>query len=245
MRTALLLAAAFIGCLGARSVHAAVETATVSIAPGPAGYAEAIRIPQFDGSEGTLESVTISLAATGNFVQRYENMGSEPEPVVISQDLQMGLELRTRNWQFPQQIISLSQIQASDYRPAAFDGHIGFGGSSGGTYTYPVTAAGQATLVSFEDLAQFTGEGFADVYLYLSTEVTLQQFVSGGQGVAEGSLVVGGDIAVSYDYVLTVPESSAWGPASVILLGGALAVQSRRSKRGCSFAAGRRSSLRL
>jgi hypothetical protein len=238
----LLLAASFIGCLAARSVHAAVQTVTVSIASGAAGYNEAISIPQFDGSEGTLESVTVSLAGTGNFVQMYENLGAEPEPIIISQSLQLGLELRSRYWQFPQQIISLSQNQVSEYRPAAFDGHIGFGGSSGGTYTYAVTAAGQATLVSAEDLSQFTGQGFAD--LYFSTDVTLEQFISGGDGAAAGNLRVGADITVSYDY-LAVPEAAAWAPASLVLLAGAWAAQSRRSKRGCSSAAGRRSALRL
>jgi hypothetical protein len=240
LRTVLLLAASVIGCLAARSVHAAVETVTVSIAPSTAGYTEAISIPQFDGSEGALESVTVSLAATGHFVQLYENLGSVPEPIVISQNLQMGLELRGQSWQLPQQIISLSQNQAAEYRPGAFDGRIDFGGSSGGTYTCAVTAAGHATL-SAGDFSQFTGQGFAD--LYLSTVGAFSRFISGGQGAAEGNLSVGADIAVSYEY-LAVPEPAAWAPASLILLGGAWAAQSRRCKRRCSLAPGRRLALR-
>jgi hypothetical protein len=243
LRIILLLAASLIGCLAARPVDAAVETVTVSIAAGVAGYNEAISIPEFDGSQGTLESVTVGLAGTGNFVQMYENLGSEPEPVIISQNLQMGLELRSPLWQFPEQVISLSQSQVAEYRPAAFDGRLDFGGSSGGTYTYAVAAAGEATLVSGEDLSQFTGQGFAD--LYLSTEGTLTRFISGCEGVAEGNLRVGADITVCYDYWAAIPEPAAWAPASLILLAGAWAMQSRRSKRGCSSAAGRRSALRL
>lgn len=243
LRVVLLLTASFIGCLAARSVHAAVETVTVSIAPGEAGYNAVISIPKFDESEGTLESVTVGLAGTGNFVQMYENLGPVPEPVIISQNLQMGLELRSWDSQFPEQVICLSQNQVSEYRPGGFDGHVGFGVSSGGTYTYAVTAAGQATLVSAEALSQLTGQGFAD--LYLSTQVTLSQFVSGGLGAAEGNLLVGADITVCYNYCGAIPEPVAWAPASVILLAGAWALESRRTRRGCSSMAARRSALRL
>ncbi len=239
----LLLAASFIACLAARSADAAVETVTVSVTPGAAGYNSAIRIPKFDEIGRDLGVGNRQPGWHGEFRSDVPRIwASEPEPILISQNLQLGLELRSRYWQFPEQIISLSQNQASEYRPAAFDGRLDFGGSSGGAYTYAVTAAGQATLLSAEDLSQFTGQGFAD--LYLSAEGTLNRFVSGGEGVAEANLSVGADITVSYEY-LAVPEPAAWAPASLILLGGAWAAQSRRSKRRGSSTTGHRPALRL
>lgn len=138
----------------------------------------------------------------------------------------MGLQVLGQNGR--QQLLSLSQNQTSEYRPTAFDGRLDFGGTSGGTYSYAVTVAGQATLVSAPDLAPFLGQGSAN--LYLSAQSTLLRVVAGDLGVVEENLLAGADITVTYDY-RPIPEPVAWTTATLVLLGAAWTAQSRRPKR--------------
>lgn len=218
------MATGLVACWAVGSARAAVEVLTTSVTPSAAGYTDQINLPQFDSPMGTLQSVTVQLAGTGNFVQLFQNLGAVPAQVTISQNLGFGLQVRSAGSQLGRQILSLGENQISQYVAGAYRGGAFFQGSAGGTYTYPVTAAGQVILTSAQDLAAFTGQGLVD--LYLSTDGTLTQVVSGNLGVADGNLVAGADLTVTYLYA--VPEPTAWGTASLALMGLAWAARMRR-----------------
>ena len=86
---ALLLAGEVSLLLAAPSVEASDVTESVSIAPTTSlGLDQTVTIPKFDSSLGTLESVSVSLTGTGDFVQKFEDLGSGGQ-VKLTQNLQM------------------------------------------------------------------------------------------------------------------------------------------------------------
>jgi hypothetical protein len=199
------------------SARGAVETVDVSIAPAASSYSDVFNIPAFDSSLGTLQSISVKARGTGSFTQLVENTGASPETAVVAQSLQLVLNLPGQ----ATPILALRQSEDHEYRLGAFDQELDFNGDSGATHSYPVTASGEVTLRSPNDLARFTGSSLLGIDLVATG--ALDRFVAGGNGVLEARLTAGLDLTVQFDY-FAVPEPIAWSSASLVVLAAALLV---------------------
>lgn len=212
--------------------EAAVDVVTISEAPIPVNYTDReIQIQQFDPSLGRLESVSIEVQATGTFTQLFEHLGHSDGNLVILQRLRLTLDTAA-----DRRLIGLTEVENHRYSFSGFDGSLDFGGTSGGTHTYDVTASGERHLSSPADLMQFTGSGFVD--LFLNATGDLRGHLPRGDCTFVGELLTAGaNIIVRYDYV-AVPEASTWMAGGVAVLGLAITTRSRgssfrrRSSRG-------------
>ena len=209
--------------LSAFSANAAVEIVSFSAAPIPVNYTDReIQVKQFDPSLGTLESVSIEMQGTGFFSQFFEYLGESSAHLNIHQQLHLVLDTQQGN-----PILVLNQVQNNNYRLPEFDGVLDFGGSSGATPNYPVVAARSKTLDSPSALLQFTGSGFAD--LFLSARGQFGSNVPGGAAIIEGFLTAGANITIAYTYI-PVPEASTWLVGGIALLGLALGSRSASAR---------------
>lgn len=205
--------------------QAAMEVFDPSVTAAPTGYSDAeAQVPQFDPSLGTLNSISVTAYGTGNFTQLFENLGPSAGHLMIGQSLYMILDMPDQTTP----ILSLEQTENHSYSFSSFDGTLNYGGTSGRTAIYPVTASGQGTITSPSGLAQFTGTGFADLYLNAEGEIDLPSGLAGGNLILGGLLSAGAQFTVQYDYS-TVPEASTWLGAAAALL--ALVLGLRRSVR--------------
>jgi hypothetical protein len=224
---ALLLAGEVTLLMAAPSVEASDLTESVSIAPSTSlGSDQTVSIPKFDSSLGTLESVTVNLAGTGDFVQKFEDLGSGGQ-VKLTQNLQMFLGFAGQSYIPP--LSTQTQVVQSEYYPTAFDGVFNFAAPSGGNSTYPVTVGGSANFNAPYILNWFTGQGVAPLYFSATGESTL--IADDAELIASDLIDAGADITVTYNFqnnVSTLPEPRAWAVASLVLLGGAWLAHSRR-----------------
>jgi hypothetical protein len=140
----------------------------------------------------------------------YQNLGTQPDTITF--DATMGLVLGFSGGGEFSSLISLNKEAISQYLAGPFGGVPHFSGTSGATVTGTMSASGQTTVSS---LSQFTGTGFADLYLSVTGELTRNDAT--GLGDAEGSLSVGASVVVAYDYD-SVPEPSSWTGATLLLL---------------------------
>jgi len=194
----------------------AVVSETITVAPAQGDFTVPIEVPRFDPSLGVLESVAISLEATGYSTESYENLGVQADTITFQEN--MGLVLGFSGGGESSSMISLSKGASSEYRPSPFNGAFNFSGASGGTVTSTMSASGQTTMDSAYNFAFFTGKGFANLYLSVTGELSRNDAT--GQGDAEGALSVGACVVVSY-FCQTVPEPSSWTWATALLMAGA------------------------
>ncbi len=196
--------------------EAATQVTDVILTPSSTDYAGVpIAVQQFDPSLGTLYSVSINASGNGTFTQMYQNEGPSSGTLTIQQSLELALALQ--NGGSP--VLDLNQSVANAYQFAAF---------SAGSAAYPVTAAGTVTLTSPATLAQFTGQGMADVYVSATGETELPGGLPGGNLLAGGLLTAGVDLTVTYDYS-AIPEASTWMAAGAAIL--ALGLNFRPARR--------------
>jgi hypothetical protein len=215
-------------------LEAAVQLFDVSESPMLVNHTDRqIEIPQFDSALGTLQSVTIDLQGTGNFLQRFAHFGAGHGQLVVQQNLSLVLETLNNH-----SLISLNQTETHLYSFSGLDSGSGFAGHFETPRAYGVTAAGTRTLDSESDLMQFTGSGFVD--LVLSARGGLRDHFIRGGGLLEGLLTAGANINVKYSYtpvsqvVVPVPEVAPWLAGAVALLGLALTKGSRQNPGGRS-----------
>jgi hypothetical protein len=183
-------------------IKAAVESVTIEVAPAPVNYSDReIEVPEFNPSLGVLQSITIELHGTGDLVQAANAFGEKHRQLSPLQDLTLRLE--TSN---DETLLTLHQT-ANHALPAS--GHaVNLPAERNRTSDdhNAVTLAGQRTLTSEEDLMQFTGSGFVD--LFLSAEIDELERWRRSEGCwFPGGWDVGADITVTYDFV-AVPEVS-------------------------------------
>jgi hypothetical protein len=178
-------------------------------------YSEAVvQVQQFDPSLGTLNSISVVASGAGNLTQFFENLGPSAGQLLIGQSLQMVLEMPEGTTP----ILSLNQVENHSYSFGPFDGAVDFGGTSGGTSRYAVTASGQGTIASTGGLAQFTGTGLADLILNAEGQISLPSGLAGGNLIVGGELTAGAEFTIQYDYT-AVPEASTWLGAAAALVG--------------------------
>jgi hypothetical protein len=223
----LLLAGGAVFFIAPRCVEAQQEIETVSITPG-LSTGSSVNIPRFDPSLGTLESVTVSLVGTGEFVQKFENLNpSSGGQINSEQTLQLVLAFGEGSFIPP--LSTQNQQVLSQYTVGAFNGTFNFAGTSGAASSTAVSLDGTATIQS-PYLNWFTGQGMAS--LYLSENTTASVVTEDSQLVAEELIYAGANIAVTYDFQETysaLPEPRLWAAASLVLLGGAWVARSRQT----------------
>jgi hypothetical protein len=169
------------------SAHSAIVTQTVeaSLAAQPTDFSDQqIGIQQFDPGLGTLESVDVILQGTGQMIQQYENRSPNNSSISFGQTLDFALKLPGDS------SLNIQQSEDHTYSANAFDHVLDFGGTSGGTHTYDVTASGQQFYTG--DLAAFTGSGLA--YLFLSANATFQIWDFTGNLIVSGTTTSGADV---------------------------------------------------
>ena len=223
------LAAVMALCLLANSIQAAILTTSVhgSLAPASTDYDEQpISVAGFDPSWGTLQSVTVSMTGTGQFVQQYENTGSKPATLQWTADK---LDLLLQWPDMATTLFNLTQNEAHDYATGAYDGKTDFAGSSGGTETIMVSASKTRKFTSPTLLSQLEGPGTKTLYL---TGTASQVEHGPANTVMIATLTAGADITVTYNYA-PVPEPGTWLSAGCAVLGLGLSLR-RRLPRACS-----------
>lgn len=155
-----------------------------------------IEIPQFEASLGSLQSISLDLQTTGTFENGPHRHGAMPH------DLTIVLETADH-----ETLISLKQ-SVKGFGPQGRRSDFSEADDFAGTHFQPITAEGKTTLTSPEDLKEFTGSAFVD--LFLSAQDTwLKDRHPDCRDFFNGSWVVGADLKVIYNFV-PVPESSTW-----------------------------------
>jgi hypothetical protein len=209
----------------------AIEVFSASVEPRQASFSGVdLDIPRFNPSLGTLRSITIDARGRGDFMQAFENMGRRSGNVRIEQELDMILAVRGGR-----RLVRVEEEQEHSYFFSSFDQVVDFGGTSGGTHHYAVTAEAEREFRARSLLQEFTGAGAVD--LVLSAQGESEEFVRGGmqRGLFFCDLIsAGADIAVTYDYTpIPVPEAATWltGGAALLIIGlsTARSLSSRRS----------------
>jgi len=144
----------------AASAHAETHSFSVVLRAAPTNWARSATLPKWDPSNGTLESITITLTPTAEGSLALENM--RPSPVLSHATFAAAVTVTFPDttvlaWPTPQAIF--------DDTLGAFDGIVDFAGNSGLTHTGISATDSVSTTypppASF--LALFTGLGTIDV----------------------------------------------------------------------------------
>ena len=196
------------------STKAAVEVVSFEEPAAPANYIDRqVEIPQFNPSLGSLQSVTIALRETGVFFYGFDHAGGADRQLSGFQDLTMVLETSSG-----QTLVSLSQRENHPFPPSGHD-------ADPGSHVERVSAAGQKTLGSQQDLMQFTGSGLVD--LFLSAQSGRGDHLAWEHSFLTGFWIVDANIKVTYDYC-AVPEASTWFAGAFAMLALVLAIGLKR-----------------
>ena len=104
-------------------------------------------------------------------------------------------------------LASATQTEKHKYAAGPFDGVIDFGGTSGDTGVYNVTASADDLLQSKKDLAMFTGSDLAEMLLSSNTSFHIG---SGKNASFAIDALTGANITIIYSYI-AVPETIWFG----------------------------------
>lgn len=185
------LAALLLALLIAQSSGAATVTHSVSVPLSTTDWSKVIYIPQFDPALGTLESVSMSMAAHVEGMAFFENMDAMPAEVTTY----LSAELKLLNGELLAVAMPVHTIV--DQVPG-YDGVLDFGGESGKTYANLVAdddAAADFTDPAF--LALFTGTGETD----LTVAAWGKSRVTGAGNLAAGfQTKAQAEITITYTY---------------------------------------------
>jgi hypothetical protein len=194
----------------APSTKAAVQIVTFSEAPAFVNsFTEReIELPQFNSELGSLQSVTIDVKGTGAFVHGFNHWGGPGSHRELSGEPSLTLILEAGDGK---KLVTLYQ---SGHHHRTFPGHQGGTDSTDG-HVEAVNAMGRMTLGSNQELMQFTGCAFID--LFLSGRAGFGHGSLGGQSIQSGLWIAGADIRLTYQYT-AVPENSTWLAAGFALL---------------------------
>jgi hypothetical protein len=179
-----------------------------------------LSVPQFDPHLGQLEGVTILLEAAISATQGYENLSHQHGTIHLTDKGTVSLSLG-------EDTLLTDHLQVSGtYHAAGYDGHLDFGGTSGGTIRGLTDQ--ETRSVSFQNqrrASPFVGNGKVN----FDVQAEANNFFSDHDGnfAAFGLTSAWGEVSVLYDFI-PVPEiSTIWvGVGAVILLA---AIWGRRS----------------
>jgi hypothetical protein len=214
----------FIGGRG----YAAISTVTVtaSLRPELANFADVpLSFQQFDPSLGKLSSVEIILQGTGQITQQYENTAYQGDSERVRQTLNLVLAMPNGNGKGS--FLKAHQAENHQYSGGSYDGAIDFGGTSGETGIYDITASDEKLLQGKKNLAMFTGSGLAD--LFLSAKAPFHAVHPAKSSIVEAWALTGADITITYHYI-PAPEP-AWYGLSAGALGLAAALRRKNKNR--------------
>lgn len=218
MKKTLLAIAA--GALMATAAQADTVTTSASFGLATTNWSELLTLSQFDGSLGTLNSVTISYGGEIQSMFNLESLDAQPATLTANAGgtLTFGGPISD--------VLNLS-ASSSPATVSAFDGTIDFGGTSG-TMIGPVVAADASSVVLTTGLGAFIGAGTFDI----SVDALAASSASGaGNLITQINTEAMANIEITYDYSVT-PPPAAPEPATLGLVGLALAgvAASRRRK---------------
>jgi hypothetical protein len=209
LRTGTLSAIAGLALLGL-SAHAGTITQTYNVPVQVTDYTQTFTFNKFDPSLGTLDSIELSLAATGNFSGNVTNnaAGLESFKVTESSDV---------TFTGPDATSVVSTLAASqNYTNLAPGATTPFGPFNPGPGAVMI-------LVPTANFGTYIGTGTLSPGFTLST--LSGQAISGGGGNIASALTtkVGGDATLIYTYhtplTTPVPEPGAWASMSIGVLG--------------------------
>lgn len=195
-------------CLGLEHrTKAAVVSFSVSESPSIADFSgREIEIPQFNSSLGVLQSVSLDLEATVGRLQSSENQYPVKRQSLFFQTLTIVLD--TLNGE---RLITLNEAPAR--LGPGLGAHQNLGaGSSSQSIGHREFTTGEMTLLSEEDLMQFTGSGSINLLLSARNEMNRH---AGKENFFNSQWLTGANITVSYNYLtpqemVAVPEPATW-----------------------------------
>jgi hypothetical protein len=221
---AVLSAATLVGF----AAQAAVETFNATLSPTMTDFNGSLSIQQFNPALGTLQSVTITAAGTGQFTQYYQNLSTSSSGTVsISQSLDLTLSLASLGTLIPDLNVSSG---TQTYTLTPYVGPPLFTGTSGGSQTYN---DGNSTTINLgsSSLSPFVGLGSA--LFGVAANATGNSSNNTGNFIVGWSTLAGLDLTVSYNY-LAVPEPATW-MAGIFAMAGAVWLIGRRSPKASSL----------
>ncbi|MGD0830860.1 MAG: choice-of-anchor E domain-containing protein [Terracidiphilus sp.] len=206
---ALTLAAATVAQAGSISYTTSVPLTTTDLGD----VVTAPLVPEFDGSLGTLTSVTISYTGGENSAFQLLNTAAGSETFKFSESLLFTLD--NSNAGLDAIINGLNpQINNVPLTTITL--------ASGGTQNYGPftnsTPTATETITSPSELADFEGNG--DLANFLVSTSTLTTFVGGGGNITlSGATTADASIVVTYDYTEAPPPPTVPEPDSLLLFG--------------------------
>jgi hypothetical protein len=162
-----------------------------------------ITFQKFDSSLGKLSSVEIILHGTGQLTQQFENRANSRNSARIRQTIVLSLTMPGAK----NPLLSATQTEKHQYKEGPYDGTTDFGGPSGETSVYGVTASDDQVLKSRKDLTMFTGSDLVEMLLSSDSRFHIS---SGKNASFAIDAMTGADISITYNYI-TVPETAWFG----------------------------------
>jgi hypothetical protein len=177
-----------------------------------------LTIPQFNGSIGTLTSISLTLTGTATANQDFENKSNASATVTMTSTGTMTLR-RPNNTALVVAVPTIINTKSV----AAFDGANDSAGTSGFTFS-PTTVSASDTQVysGVSDLALFTG----GLTISLPFTATGTSSATGSASLSTGATMTGSAVGlVTYTYtpfVSEVPEPSTYGSIGAVAIVGCL-----------------------
>lgn len=194
-------------CALGGEANAAISSVTVtaSVPQQPSDFSDLpITFQKFDSTLGQLASVEIILQGNGEMTQEFENTTTTTHNSArIRQTVDFSLTLPNVTKPF----LSVSQTEKHKYSAGPFDGTVDFGGTSGTTATYDITASGDKIFQSGKNLANFSGTDLGEMFLSSDSpfHISSRQSAVVGAAITEGA-----DITIIYSYT-AIPEPVWYG----------------------------------
>ena len=190
------------------TAHAATSSSTYLLAEDLTDWSTSLDLNQFNPALGTLNSVTIELAATLSGSGGVENkQGLQPGTFFVQLDGNLYLDASTAGagLSFSRSLVNQTVTLAK------YDRTTDLAGSSGTQWAYSVQGSQSRGFTDALQMAAFTGTGTVNAALSAAAVSTI-----GGPSnrFANFDTTVSGRVTVSYDYTLAavnaVPEPGTW-----------------------------------
>lgn len=204
----LSLSAAALVVMGLVSaVNAATVTYTQSYS-GPTNWAQAIALPKFNPSMGSLQSVLLTLVGTVGGSAGFEN--TDPQAATIVTSRQGNFALTRPNGS---SLTLTSSVTTTD-SVTGYDGNLNFGGTSGKTYSNLWGTGTASAAMTATEIPNFLGLGSISIPVAVLATASAS---GSGNLLAQFNTNATADVLVTYTYAIPTPTSLA---AGLLLLGG-------------------------
>lgn len=182
------------------AAHAAIISDSKTIGLTRTNWSQAINLEKYHGDIADLTGVVITLAATGQSEIAYENLAESPAPIQLNWTATVIMQKNGST------LLTAAPAYSTTVTPPAYDGYLGWDGTSGDTFTTSDNKSSSMTLSS--GFGDYVGAGtFQLDILAGATSLT----VGTGNLAAYYNTLVGATAKV--EYMTETPE-----PGSVIAL---------------------------